>query len=64
MWPLVIVLLDEFPMELESRMLEVVGSEPSFDLSEGRRLADAAEMCLMPFSLLFASKLDSPFLTL
>ena len=43
MWTLVIVVLDEVLVELESRMFEVVGSEPSFDLSERRGLADAAE---------------------
>ena len=54
-----VVVFDEFPVELEPGMFEVVGSEPSFYLAKRCRLADAAEMCLM-----FASKLDSPFLTL
>ena len=43
MWTLVIVVFDEFPVELESGMFEVVCSEPSFDLSERCRFADAAE---------------------
>ena len=33
MWPFVIVVFDEFPVELESCMLLVVGSEPSFNLA-------------------------------
>lgn len=51
MWPLIVVILDEFPVELESGMFEVVGSEPAFDLSERRRLADAAEDMLDPLLL-------------
>jgi len=50
-WPLIVVILDEFPVELESGMFEVVCSEPSFDLSERRRLADAAEDMLDPLLL-------------
>ena len=51
MWPLIVVILDEFPVEPESGMFEVVGSEPSFDLSERCRLADAAEDMLDPLLL-------------
>ena len=43
MWTLVIVVFDEFPVKLEPGMFEVVGSEPSFNLTKRRRLADAAE---------------------
>ena len=43
MWSLVVVVFDEFPVEWESGMFEVVGSEPTFDLSERGWFADAAE---------------------
>jgi hypothetical protein len=33
MWSFPIVVFDEFPVELESRMFQVVGSEPSFNLT-------------------------------
>jgi hypothetical protein len=35
--------LDEFPVERESRVFLVVGSEPTFDLTECGGFADAAE---------------------
>lgn len=51
MWPLVVVVLDEFPVEREPRMFELVGSEPTFDLSERRGLTDSAEDMLDPMVL-------------
>ncbi len=44
----VVIVLDELPVELEPCMLEVVGSEPSFDLAERGGFADAAEDMLDP----------------
>jgi len=32
-WAFVVEVFDDFQVELESRMFEVVGSEPSFDLA-------------------------------
>ena len=43
MWAFVIVVLDEFPVQRQPRMFQIVGSEPAFDLALRRRLADAAE---------------------
>ena len=43
MWSLVVVVFHEFPVERESRVFLVVGSEPSFDLSECCGFADSAE---------------------
>jgi hypothetical protein len=45
------VVFDEFPVELEPRMLEVVRSEPSFDLSERGRFTDAAKDVFDPWLL-------------
>ena len=43
MWSLIIVVLDEFPVELESGVFLVVGSEPAFDLTLGCGFADSSE---------------------
>ena len=43
MWSFVVVVLYEFPVELESGMFLVVGSEPSFDLAEGGWFADSSQ---------------------
>ena len=43
MWAFVVVVLDEFPVEWESSVFFVVGSEPSFDFALGCGFADAAE---------------------
>ena len=43
MWSLIIVVFDEFPVELESSMLKVVCSEPAFDLALRCGFADASE---------------------
>ena len=43
MWAFVIVVFDEFPMQCESGVFLVVGSEPAFDLALRRRLADSSE---------------------
>ena len=51
MGSLVVVVFDEFPVELEPGMFEVVGSEPSFYLAKRCRLADAAEDMLDPLLL-------------
>ena len=48
----VVVVSDEFPVERESCMLQVVGSEPTFDLSKRGGFADAAWDMLDP--ILFA----------
>jgi len=50
-WTLVVVVLDEFPVELEPGMFKVVGSEPSFNLTKRCRLADAAEDMFDPLLL-------------
>jgi hypothetical protein len=63
-WSFVVVVFDEFPVELESGMFEVVGSEPSFYLAKRCRLADAAEDMLDPLLLTCAVKLDSSLRTL
>jgi len=39
-WAFIVVVFDEFPVEREPGMLEVVGSEPSFDLPKRRGLAE------------------------
>ena len=43
MWSFVVVVFDEFPVECESGMFEVVGSEPSFNLALRGGFADAPE---------------------
>ena len=43
MWAFVVVVLDEFPVEWESGVFLVVGSESTFDLSECGWFADASE---------------------
>lgn len=51
MRPLVVIVLDEFLVQREPGVFLVVGSEPSFDLSERCGLADAAENVLDPLVL-------------
>ena len=51
MWALIVVVFDEFPVELEPCMLLVVGSEPAFNLTECRGFADSAEDMLDPMLL-------------
>ena len=51
MGSLVIVVFDEFPVELEPGMFKVVGSEPSFNLALRGGLADAAEDMFDPLLL-------------
>lgn len=57
MRPLEVVVFDEFRVELESGMLEVVCEEPPFDLAKRRGLTDAAEDMLDPFPSQYASAL-------
>ena len=51
MWSFPVVVFDEFPVEWESCMFEVVGSEPSFDLSKRGGLTYSAEDMLDPLLL-------------
>ena len=51
MWPLMIVVFDEFPVDREPRMFEVVASEPTFDLAEYGGFGDSTEDMLDPVSL-------------
>jgi len=50
-WPFPIVVVDEFPVEWESGVFEVVGAEPTFNLPLRRRFADASENMLDPLLL-------------
>ena len=43
MWSLVVVVFDEFPVELEFGMFLVVGSEPSLDFAHGCGFADSSD---------------------
>jgi len=43
MWSFVIVVLDEFPVDWESGVFLVVGSEPSFNLALRRRFPNSSE---------------------
>ena len=43
------MVFDEFRVEGEPCMLDVVGSEPAFDLSQRRRFADSSDDMLDPF---------------
>ena len=43
MWSFIVVILDEFPVELESGVFLVVGSEPSFNLALRGGFADSSE---------------------
>ena len=47
----VVVVFDEFPVQREPRMLQIVGSEPAFDLSERRWLTDSSKDMLDLVSL-------------
>jgi len=47
----VIVVVDEFPVELESGVFLIVGSEPSLNLSLRRGLTDASKDMLDPLPL-------------
>jgi len=49
--PLCISGYNEFPVERESRVFLVVGSEPAFDLSERCGFADSSEDMLDPAAL-------------
>jgi len=42
-WTFPVVVFNEFPVELESGVLKVVCSEPSFDFAERGGFADSAE---------------------
>lgn len=46
MWSLEVVIFDEFPVDWESSVFKIVGSEPAFNLSLRRRLPDSAENML------------------
>jgi hypothetical protein len=60
-WTLVVVILDEFPVELEPGMLQIVGSEPTFNLAKRRGLADASEdmLDLLPLAVCVERGLSS-----
>jgi hypothetical protein len=58
-WSFVIVVFDEFPVELESGMLQVVGSEPSFNLALRGGFADSSKGMLDP--LLLAVRIEVGF---
>ena len=51
MRPLVVIVLDEFLVQREPGVFLVVGSEPSFDLSERGRFTDAAKDVFDPWLL-------------
>jgi len=61
MWSFPVVVFDEFPVEREPHMFEVVGSEPSFDLSKrgGFAYSIPPRICLIPCCWQYAVKLDS-----
>jgi len=42
-WAFIVVVLDEFPVELESGVFLVVGSEPSFNLALRGGFTDSSE---------------------
>jgi len=63
-WAFIVIVFDEFPVEWELRVFLVIGSEPTFNLSERCRFADAAEDMLDPFDAQYASNVDSPLRTL
>jgi len=47
----VVVVFDEFPVELKSCMFQVVGSEPSFNLALRCGFADSSENMFDPMLL-------------
>ena len=51
MWSFVVVVFDEFPVERESGMFLVVGSEPSFNLALRCGFADSSEDMFDPMLL-------------
>ena len=59
MRPFVIVVVDEFPVEFESGVFQVVGSEPSFNLALRGGFADSSEDMLDP--LLLAVRVEVGF---
>jgi len=50
-WPFPVVVFHEFPVELESGMLQIVGSEPSFDLALSGGFADSSKDVLDALTL-------------
>jgi hypothetical protein len=49
MWAFITLVLDEFPMQCESGVLLVVGSEPGFDLAFRGGFVYSSEDMLDPF---------------
>ena len=49
MWAFVVVVFNEFPVGLESGMFQVVGSEPSFNLTLRRGFNDPSKNMFDPF---------------